>query len=187
MTRIKNFVFQNRLIFILILFVLVYLCYQIKDIVLLFFASFVIASALNPIVDIMNKKMPRGLAVALIYLIGFLLLAGVLVPISFVVVKQLALFLKQLPGYWTEVVKITDNWMIVGKDMGLLHDSSQIMSTATGWGQNILNKSIDITVNSLAGFVISFTLAIVVLYMLLDKNKIKEGYISFFPEKSEEE
>ncbi|MCK5177780.1 MAG: hypothetical protein KAQ92_08705, partial [Candidatus Aenigmarchaeota archaeon] len=73
MDKVKISVSPANIIFFLASIIFILFLYQIKDVILLLFASFVIASALYPSVDWMSRKIPRGLVIAFVYLIGLII------------------------------------------------------------------------------------------------------------------
>ncbi|MFH0701925.1 MAG: AI-2E family transporter [bacterium] len=186
MDKIKNLT-RKDVILILGILAIIAIAYQIKNIILLFFASFVIASGLNLAVDFMSKKIPRKIAVLLLYLTGFIFLAIVFIPLFSILIKQFVLFLKQVPAYWLAIEKLINNWITIGKDFGISANFLQIISSTGNFAQNIANKSINLTINLFTGLIITFTLSMLVLYMLLDKPKLKSGYLKFFPPNIREE
>ena len=181
MDNSKSFINTRNIILIILVVILSIFVYQIKDITLLFFTSFIVASALNRAVDRMSKKMPRGIAVLLIYLLGLIFMTLVLVPLVNILVSQFVAFLQHSPIYWAEANKLLNKLMIMGKGMGLKLNFSQVLSNSINVSNNFVNSSINITLGLLAGLAVIFTLALIVLYMLLDKQRLKASYLRFFP------
>lgn len=186
MNKLKVVV-SSRSVVTLILWILsfwaIFVC---KDVLMLIFASFVIASALLPTVDWMSKKMPRGLAVGIIYSIGFLALAVFFIPFYVVLIEQLREFIRQIPTYITEIDQLVTFLKSSSKGALPVPHVSDILSTSTTLGKNIVDQSINLTVNIVGGMITAFTLATVVLFFLLDKEKIKSGFLKFFPKDARE-
>jgi len=155
--------------------------YHTKDVILLLFASFVITSALYPIVDWMSKKMRRGLAVAIVYLTGLLILFVLSVPFFAILIKQIREFIQDFPRYWSTVQVLINRGEILIESTGYIPDYSQALINLTSFSKDLVNQSISLTVNIVAGIVMAFTLAIIVLFLLLDKEEIKNGVLKFFP------
>ncbi len=165
------------------LILLVLFIFKIMDVILLIFASFVIASALFPPVDWMSKKIPRGIVVALVYLIGIVVILTILVPFISVIISQGQEFIKKVPTYWEVLVDLADSVEIQAINSGFIPDYSEIIANVAKLGQNILSKSIGFTINLFAGIAAAFTLAVIVLFILLDKKELNESYIKLFPPK----
>lgn len=184
MTKVKIVISSRSVITLMIFALLAWITYLSKDVLLLFFASFVIASALLPSVDWLSKKMPRGLAVAAIYTTIFLVMATMLVPFFYVISEQVNEFIKQIPSYMNEINKLID-YMRFNNSIQI-PNFSEMLSTTTGIGKNIVNQSINLTANVMGGFIAAFTLATIILFLLLDKTEITKGFLKFFPEDTRE-
>ncbi len=161
--------------------------YQIKDVLLLLFASFVITSALLPTVDWMSKKVPRGLVVIFIYLVGIIVLLTLLIPFVSIIVSQSQEFIKKFPGYWVQITQILYDLEIFAASKGFIPDYSQVIAQASKIGQEILGKSIGFTINIFTGIAGAFTLAVIIVFLLLDKEAIGKGYLKLFPPKYREQ
>ena len=71
--------------------ILLYFFYLIRDILLLLFVSLILASALDPVVDrLQGKKIPRAISVMFIYLILFSLVAFILFTIVPPITQEMA-------------------------------------------------------------------------------------------------
>ncbi len=186
MSASQDMLSKKNVVILVIAGIAIYLLCQIKDIALLFYASFVVASALNPIVDYLNRRMSRGLAISLLYLVGMILLILFFVPLAGILVDQTINLLEQLPSYWEQLTQQADNFKIISTNYGINIDPSEIVAATTAFGQDLLARWINITIDLLGGLVITFTLGMIVLYMLLDKEYLRSGFISFFPKESRE-
>ena len=157
-----------------------------KDFLLLLFASFVVASAFYPIVDWMSLRMNRAVAVTVLYLTGFLIISLVLIPIFVILSEQTALFIESSPKYWEHVTDLLYRGEIFIESVGFIPDYAQILEQVTEFSKELLNRSIDITLNIFTGMVMAFTLAFIVLFLLLEKNEIKKGVLALFPPQNRE-
>jgi len=164
---------------------LIWVLYQARDVILLLFASFIIACALIPVVDCLSEKIRRGLAVFIIYFVGFLVILTVLIPSLLILINQSLGFIKELPAYLKEVDKITNHLQIMTQSAKFLPNFAQI-TKSSHLGENIINQSISLTINAITGLIAAFTLSVLVLYMLLEKNELKSGLLKFFPQELRE-
>ena len=62
----QKYLTAKNIAFILLIMVFLFFLAQIKVIAMMFFASFVIACSLNPLVDKLEKKMKRSAAVTIV-------------------------------------------------------------------------------------------------------------------------
>lgn len=186
MNKLKVVVSSRSVVTLILWILFFWAIFVCKDVLMLIFASFVIASALLPVVDWMSNKMPRGLAVGIIYSLGFLALAVFFIPFYIVLIEQLREFIRQTPTYITEIDKLVTFMKASSKGTLPVPHVSDLLSTSTALGKNIVDQSINLTVNIVGGMIAAFTLATVVLFFLLDKEKIKSGFLKFFPKDARE-
>jgi len=171
----KNIIFAAGILFAL--FVII----KLKDIALLFFAAFVIASAINPVVDLISKKMHRALAVLLVVFASIVISALILLPLIDASISQTIEFSRQLPNYTAQITSLIEKVNYFKKDLGVLPDMTQIMPAFANFGQELVNRSVNLTISFISFFAVIFTLMVVIVYMLLDKEELKQGYLKFYP------
>ena len=175
---IKNFIFLVLAILFIIFMA------QIKDIAILFFASFVISCSLNPIVDkLCNKfkKLTRSLASAIVLLstlfIGFLFL----IPIIVTGEEQISLFIETMPERFEHAKAFLLSLPFLSHTNLDNIDLGRMFSSATDVTSNIVDKSIMFS-KGIASFLIYFLAAcIIIYYFMADKETVRKGYLSLFP------
>jgi len=181
MNKQKISISTASIVILLTLILLIFFIGQIINVLLLLFASFVVASALFPFVDWLSKKMPRGLAVFLIFVIGVVVILTIFIPFVTIIISQTQEFVRKVPTYWQALIDFLENMEILAGDSGFIPDYSQITSNITKLGQEVVSKSIGFTLNLFSGLAAAFTLAVIVLFLLLDKETLKRGCIKLFP------
>src|SRR4030042_879118 len=99
---------HKTIIFTVFFLVFLWVLFQIRDVILIFFVSLLIMTILNPIVTKLSRfKIPRPLSIALLYLVIFILLGfsiAILVP---PLVEQTTNFTEGLPLYLENIGKYT--------------------------------------------------------------------------------
>ena len=199
----KNYnIFKNLILYTFVI-LLGIIFYKLQFIVILFFAAFIVASAIDPLINFLSKKMPRHAAVVIVAVIGLILIALFLVPFINILMFQTLSFLKKAPVYSAKLIAFTSQtkdtgiietlnflglgkWVEYAKHIGVLPSMTQIMTFASKLGQNILSSSIDMTKNFLSSIMFVFTMAMLTLFMLVDKKYLKSKILSFFPEETKE-
>lgn len=174
---VKNFIFLLLLIFFIIFIT------KIKNIAILFFASYVIACSLNPIVDKLcsKKNIKRSIASTLVLLgvlfIGFLFL----IPIIVMGGQQISSFLNLLPEHFNNAKTfLLSIPFLSGTNISKI-DIGGIVSSASGFTSNVVSSSIMFS-KGIASFLIYFLAAcIIIYYFLADKETVKKAYLSLFP------
>jgi predicted PurR-regulated permease PerM len=169
---------------------LLVLLWQLRSLLVALMIAIVVAAALAPIIDSAEKlRLPRWLAVIVVYLglIGLLTGAGVLIGPT--VAEQIQRLIRRLPGYLEVVRSLIENLAIrFGlTDPETVSPVSQLLNpqALTGWvirsSQQLLVRSYSVTRGILGGF---FTLILALLlsgYMLSGSEKLIQGLVNLFP------
>jgi predicted PurR-regulated permease PerM len=164
--KILKIEISHRTVIFTVLFLLfLWFLYQIRHILVILFVGAILTSALNPAVEKLEKfKIPRILAVILIYLLIFtflgLILAGIIPPL----VSQTKTLISRFPSYYRSLENL-------GVDGEILN--SQI--------ENLLSRLsaisfdlIKLTVGFLGNFLVIFTLIFISFYLLLERKNLDE-------------
>lgn len=180
--NMKNFVLKKNIIFLIGLIILLIFFYKIGSIVLLFYVAFVLASAIDPLISWISRKIPRDAAIFLVFILGLIILLMIFVPLLSIMTLQAAQFIKHLPEYWDRLELLLKKWTIASKAINLLPSPNQLFATLSSYNKLIINRSITFTKDILSGLGLILTIAIIVYYMLQDKQNLKEGFLEFFPD-----
>ncbi len=184
MNEVKKIEISTTTIFrtILILLALVFL-YMVRDIVLLLFIAVIIAAALDPAVNFLQKKkIPRAAGALLIYLILFSIVAFV---ISFLI-PPLGTQIRDFSSHSSQYLKSTggefslaggffssDNISVaVGK---IINEFGNGLTDIT---QNIFSKTVGI-LSGLISVIVVFSMA---FYMVMNEDGIKKFVVSITPQ-----
>ena len=147
---------------------LIWFLWQIKAIIFIFFISFILASALSPIVDfLVAHKLPRGLSVLLIYLTFILLLAILVGSVIPPVVSQTRDLISSLPLLLGEAV--FDSY-----SQNITNFLSQEFARVSG-------KALRVTVSLATGIFSIFTVLVITFYFLLDKSQFYQNLVGLAP------
>ncbi len=176
---------KNVIFFIIAILFLIFIT-KIKDIAILFFASYVIACSLNPLVDRLSKKLNRG-ASAGIVLVGTLsAIFAFFLPLISMLGHEMKSFIKHIPQYFDSVKALLINMPFGHKIQLANFDITNFLSSATDVTSRFVNQSINISVNVAQAFVYLIAALIIIYYFMADKDKVKEGYLMMFPSNMKE-
>ena len=180
MNDVKITISIKSLLTILAIGMLIWGLIVAKDIILFIFAGYIIASAMFPIVDFLKQKMPKNLAVILVFTVFLVLLGIIFVPFAGILVDQI----QQFQAYFPKLsAKITE-WVNIYKASNIsqmLPPVEQISAKMLAYSESMVKTSIDFTFAIFGMIVAMFTLAALVLFILLDRESLKRGMLSFFP------
>ncbi len=163
---------HRTIIFTAFFLIGLWLLFQIRQIILALFVAVVLMSALNPVVDkIQRKYFPRVLAIILVYaviLFGFILIiASVFPPL----ITQTGILINQMPTHFNQLG-------VFGIDLNLL--VSQVPNLAEV-PANILKFSLGLFSN-LVGILAIF---LITFYLLLERDNLQHHLIVLFGEGQE--
>ena len=181
----KFFTFKNIVFSILIILFLLAIP-KIINILLLFFAAYVLACALDQYVEKLSGKIKRKFAIPIVLVGAFLLVNTLFIPIFVVGVKEIAAFINTLPDKLANLNnyiatasflghKISDIINAVNIDINALIDASPDVA------QSIIDHSMSITAGIVQFFVIAIALTMIVFYILADKEYLKSKLIALIP------
>ena len=139
--------------------------FTITDIALMLFVTYVIACALNPLVDKLEKKCKRNIAAAIVFggFVGGILL--MFLPIIFIGGKEIANLASQYPQYVDQVKDYITNSPVVQE----FANSGGLITSITS-----ISK----------GGLYLFVAMIFTYFLMVDREKLLNAALRFFPKKS---
>jgi predicted PurR-regulated permease PerM len=169
---------------------LLVLLWQLRSLLVTLMIAVVVAAALAPIIDHAQKlRMPRWLAVIVVYLGLIAILTGAGLLIGPTVVEQIERLIRRLPSYLEIVRSLAENLAI---RFGMSNPDSvspisELFNTQalTTWvirsSQQLVIRSYSVT-RGIVGGVLSLILALLLSgYMLSGSEKLIKGLVSLFP------
>ncbi|NEO86025.1 MAG: AI-2E family transporter [Spirulina sp. SIO3F2] len=180
----------STLVNVALAIVVTLLCWQLRWLVVVLMVAVVIAATLAPAVDRAQKwRVPRWLAVILLYLLLISGIVGLALLIGPAVFEQLERLIRKLPVYLDKIEVIAQDWVVrLGlTDPMVLAEINKVLDiqSLTTWGfrtsQELLVRSYSLTRGVLGGS-LSVLLALLLSgYLLAGSERIIEGIVSLFP------
>jgi len=97
---------------VLFFFLIVSFLYLIRDVVVVIFASFLLAAAFNPLVDwLKSHKIPRTLGVLIIYTILLSVITCAVILIAPPIAKEVTQLAYNLPDYYQKTTQSVGHWV----------------------------------------------------------------------------
>ncbi len=164
----------RTIIFIAVFGVFLWLLFQIRQIILGLFIAIILMSSLNPLIEkLEGRKVPRWLAIALIYLLVLLFLGfavGGLVP---PLLDQTANLINRIPEFFRQFSFMgIDEKIVAGQLSGLTSVPANIFKFIAGIFSNIVGI---------------FALAIITFYLLLERKSLDRYLTVLFGEDKEKQ
>ena len=184
MDNTKILSLKNIIVLVLILGVIALSIFSL-DILLMLFGSFVITCAISPIINKMEKYIPRVWAVTLILFALILISILVLIPLITICAKEAISFVNNFPN-------IIDNFEKV-LEFKLFNYSLSSFITLDSLKEPIIQGTHQLIENSIVAgkwvanfFTTVFAIAIMVFYFAYDEKRLKDKFIEFFPQPQKE-
>lgn len=176
----KNISAKNVIFFIITILFLFFIA-KIKDVAILFFASYVIACSLNPLVDKLSGKLKRNVAAGIVLLSTLLILGLFFVPLIVMAGYEIKSFIENIPQYIETIKHFFATTPLINKSMLANINVGDFISSASGFTSDFVNKSINFSANIASSMVYFLAATIIVYYFMADKVQVKNGYMKLFP------
>lgn len=174
---IKHYFFKNHIVAALILVLIGWFLIQIKEILILFFISYILMAALSPYVKILHRhKIPRAVAAGFIYLATLLLVVLLVIPIIPFFVSQMQSLFLNLPVFIDSVAKL----------FGFDFEVRYLQNYITSQLGNISAGAVAITTTA---FSIVFSLILVFVlsfYLMIDQTRFRREIVGVLPKRHED-
>jgi predicted PurR-regulated permease PerM len=163
---------HRTIIFTVFFLLLLWMLFQIRQIILALFVSLILMSALNPAVDRLERlKIPRALAIIAVYILIFggigLILTGLIPPL----IDQTATLTARLPGYL--------------EDLGLPAIDERIISSQISQLGSIPANLLRLTLTVFGNLLAFFILIVITFYLLLERKNLDRYLYLLFGKKDE--
>lgn len=181
----KHITAKNIIFFVIAILFIVFIA-KIKDIAILFFASYVISCSLNPLVDFLSKKIKRGVAAGIVMTGTIGIVFAFFIPLFGLLGHELKSFIKHTPQYFETLKTLIANVPFINHTQLANIDFSDILSSATDFTSNFVNQSINISINVAQAIIYTIAATIIIYYFMADRDKVKNGYLALFPSNMKE-
>lgn len=163
-----------------------YFLYIIKDVLAILFVSIILASAVDPWVDRLEKiKFPRWLSILLIYVVLLLIFAVVIILIIPPLVTQVTQLALSFPAYTEKLSEVFNTVRNFSLSHGLATSFGNSVNSIQG-GISSAAQSVFSTVFGVFGGILSFIIILVIVfYMTVEENAVKRSMAIFVPRRYE--
>lgn len=176
----KLFTFKN-IIFTTLIITILLIVPKIVNIVLLFFAAYVLACALSPYVAKLENHVNRSIASLIAVLLSCVAIFTLFIPILIMTFKEVANFLYNLPQRISELAAFANSTTVFGKKLSMLITPENFIPKSVDFTSNLVGQSWSFTLGVFEVAIISVALMMIVYYLLVDENYLKNKLLEFFP------
>ena len=167
---------------VILVFMLLYFLVLIKDILAALFVALILASAVDPLVDWMQKrKIPRGVGILGIYLVVFSVLSSVIYLIIPPIAQEIGDLASNFPKILDKLIAGFSAFKEYTIQHGILDNVKDGLGTISSNMQSAA-AGVFSTVTGIFGGIFSFFLVLVLtFYMVVEENAIKKLIFSIAP------
>ncbi|MBQ3311039.1 AI-2E family transporter [bacterium] len=175
---------SKNIIFLILATIALFFLFQVSDIVMLFFACFVLTCSMTPLVNFLTKKTNnRAFATLITLLLCVFLTIAFIIPIFTITFKQVLIFIQSIPNKLSDIYNFLLAFKIGGISLFDHIDVNNFLQNSQDIMKDVLSKSLNITVGFFQMIVILIAVVTIVFYMLNDTAYLKSKFMEFFPEK----
>ena len=170
------------LIFTILIIILLLLLPKLLGLLMILFASFVLAAALNPFVNKLQKYIKnRSAASSIVVLTSITALFALILPIIVMCYKEIELFISIMPQKAANLYNFITHTKLYGKTISEMIPFENLANASTNIAQNVFNQSINITMAAAQTVFITLALTMFIYYILVDKKYLRNKFLEFFP------
>lgn len=177
----QKYISAKNIIFFIVAILFIIFITKIKDIAILFFASYVIACSLNPLVDMLSKKIKRGASAGIVLAGTICVISAFFTPFFGLLGHEIKSFIKHAPQYFDSIKTLAANTPFISRTQLANIDFTNILSSATDVTSKFVNQSINLSINVAQAFVYLIAAVIIIYYFMADKDKVRNGCLMLFP------
>ena len=179
MENIKLLTSKNIIVFIIVLAIITLSIFSL-DILMMLFASFVITCAINPVINKLEKFIPRVWAVTLVLLALILASFLIIVPLISISIREATALISNFPNVIDNIDDLL-NFKIFDKSISSFITFDSLKAPLAQGAQSIIENSI-LAGKWIANFLTTtLAISIMVFYFSYDEKRLKDKFIEFFP------
>ncbi len=179
MENIKVLTPKNVVVFIVILAIITLSIFSL-DILMMLFASFVITCAINPVINKLEKFIPRVWAVTLVLLALILASFLIIVPLISISIREATALIGNFPNVIDNIDNLL-NFKIFDKSISSFITFDSLKAPLAQGAQRLIENSI-LAGKWIANFLTTtLAISIMVFYFSYDEKRLKNKFIEFFP------
>ena len=174
----------GSIIKIIAIFLLLGFLYLVRDILAIIFISIVIASALDPWIDALQKrKIPRAIGILVVYLaiIGVVSLAVMLIVPP--IVEQVKQITGSFPQYYDKLVQLYSTFQNFSNKYGVEGSVQNSLNSLSDSLAQLGSGIFTFSSRFLGGIIGLFAVMVMVFYLTIGEAGIKEFFHSIAPSK----
>ena len=177
----KNYLTVKNIIFFVVAILFVKFLTMISAIAMMFFASYVLACSLNPLVELLTKRMKRPMAASIVITGMILIFSLFFIPVIVIASEQINSFIQVLPGHIANLKAFILNKTILGQKIVDMIDIPSFIQPVSDFTTSLVNQSITVAIGIASSLIYILTMCIIMYYFIVDKRIIRRAFLTLFP------
>ena len=179
-TLSKFFTMRNIFFSVIVILFLVILT-KVKDIAIMFFASYVIACSMEPIVQKLSLKFKRSTSAAIALLGAIIIVGAFFIPIIIISGYEIRELAISFPQYIETIKSYMASSDLLSKTALTQVDMGGVISSASGVTSKLVEESINIGKYLGSGFVYLLISLLLIYYFIVDRDIVRKATVKLFP------
>jgi putative heme transporter len=168
---------NNQVIFALILLAAGWLVIRVVDILALFFVAFLITVGLKPVVEFLERRrFPKAIAITLPFAAILLVFFLIIKPFVPVATQQVQDLFENFPEYLNRIAAA----------LPIEISGEELAQIATAQLEGLRDNIAEVTGAVFSAIIGVFAVLIISIYMLADRQRLREGIVKLLPTKHRE-
>ena len=177
----QKYATPRNILFSIGVIIFVLLIFNIPEIALMFFASFVISCSLEPLVKKLQPRFRRTTACTIVLLGALLFVCAFFVPIIVIGTHEIKSFADNFPNYVNQIKDFLASSPIFSQFNLSQLDIGGIFSSVSGTTSKIFSETLNIGKNIGSAFVYLLVSILIIYYFMVDGSKVKAAVLKLFP------
>lgn len=173
---------SSTIVKVLLVTLLLFFLWAIRDIIAMVFVAWVIASALDPWVDRLQRwHIPRGLGILSVYIAAIIIVIGIVMLLVPPVSNELSSIANNFPSYYEPLQQSLNSIRSTGEEIGILSTVQQVLDNTARSLTNVTSGLYQALASVFGGFVALIGILVIAFYMTVEEDGIKNFVRSLSP------
>ena len=177
----QKYLTPKNILFFIVLVLFLFFITKIPDIAIIFFASYVLACSVEPLVQKLSTKMQRNIAGAVVIFGAVILLILLFIPLLIIGANQIKALADSFPQYMDLIKDFVKHTPFLGNTNFSPTDLGGFISSTTDFSSKVLTGTINFGKNIGTAFAYLLISILIVYYFIVDKDSIKNTCLRLFP------
>lgn len=178
---LQKYITAKNIIFFILAVLFIIFISKISEIAIMFFASFVIACSLEPIVQKLEKKFKRSTSCAMVLIGSILIILAFFVPIIIIGGHEIGTFAISFPQYMENIKSFFESSNITQHTHLAKINFDGVITSLSGISSKLIEETLNIGKNLGSAVIYLIASTLIIYYFMVDKNKVKEATLRLFP------